>query len=239
MSKLLIVFILSLLLFTLSVSADKVILVGSGAPDPIDAPIIEHLKKLGFTVESHAHNEKHPVDISGAVLVFISESTTSGNILGAYKDSTIPVVNCETYICDDMGLAPNDTGFNIDPGDTLTIIKGNHPITQGLPNKVKVYNTAIILMTASNFAGEFTILAVREDNEALAAIAVYEKGAKTATGQTKARHLNIFPHSTGWTSLTADGWKLVENSVLYALGRSLNVEPVEKLSTVWGYIKNE
>lgn len=236
MKHLLMVFMF-LFIFTLSLSADKVILIGSGAPDPVDALIIERLNKFGLTVESHAHNEKHPVNLNGAILLFISESITSGNVLGAYKDSPIPVVNCESYIYDDMGFTPNDTGFNIDPGDTLTIIKDNHPITQGIPKKVKVYNSSIILMTVSNLAGDFTALAVREDNEALVGISIYEKGAKTATGETKARHVNIFPHSTGWVSLTADGWKLVENSILYALGRSLSVEPLDKLATTWASMK--
>ena len=229
-----------LVLFTVSVfAADRVILVGSGAPDPIDAKIIEHLKKLGFTVEPHAHDEKHPVNLNGVALVFISESTSSANITGAYKDSTVPVVNCETWTYDDMGFAPNDTGFSSDPGDTLTILKGDHPITKGLPKKVKVYSSAISIMAANNLAGELTILAVRADDEGRVTMSVYEKGAKTATGQTKACHVNIYAHSTAWEVITTDGWKLIENSILYASGRILAVEPSGKLATTWAGIKNQ
>ncbi len=147
--KILLIFFCVFCVFYANAFASKVILVGSGAPDPKDELIIGRLKKLGFTVEPHAHNEKHPVSLAGADLVFISESTSSANILGAYKDSTVPVVNCETWTYDDMGFAPNDTGFNSDPGDTLAIVK-NHPITQGFPKKVKVYDTAVSLMTANN-----------------------------------------------------------------------------------------
>ncbi len=82
------------------------------------------------------------------------------------------------------------------------------------------------------------VLATRTDDEKLVAISVYEKGAKTVTGQTKACNVNIFVHSTAWASLTADGWKLVERSVLYALGRPLAVEPSGKLTTTWANIKD-
>ena len=60
-------------------------------------------------------------------------------------------------------------------------------------------------MTCSGFEGDIDILAVRADNDDLVAISVYEKGAKTMKGTTKAIHVNIWPHSTGWA--TGDrGW---------------------------------
>ncbi len=110
---------------------------------------------MGFDVKSHDHNEKHPVDLTGVSLVFISESTTSGNITNAYKDCPVPVVNCETWTYDDMGFAPNDAGFNNAIGDTLKIVKRDHPITEGLAKEVKVYNEPIILMTANNFGRRY------------------------------------------------------------------------------------
>lgn len=160
-----------------AVAADTVILVGSGAPDPKDALIIERLEKMGFTLKIHSHAEKQPVDSGDAVLVFISESTTSGNITNAYTDSTIPVVNCETWTYDDMGFAPGDGGFNDGVGDTLAIVKADHPITQGFPKEVKIYDPAIIIMTANNLGGDVEVLAVRADDATRVAISVYEKGA--------------------------------------------------------------
>ncbi|MFQ6042985.1 MAG: hypothetical protein ACE5PV_19200 [Candidatus Poribacteria bacterium] len=238
MNRYLFVSLTLLAVFTGSVIASgKVVLVGSGAPDPKDAPIIEHLEKWGFTVEPHGHLEKHPVKLDGIDLVFISESTSSANILGAYKDSTVPVVNAETWTYDDMGFAPNDTGFNHDVGDTLKIVKKDHPITKGFSDKVKVYSSPIDVMTCNNFQGDVEVIAVRPDKEDFVAISVYEKGAKTITGKTKAIHVNIWPHSTAWNMVTDDGWKLIENSVLYALGR-MPVEGDGRLAVTWGDIKN-
>jgi hypothetical protein len=236
MNRYLLVSLTLLVLFTdLVMASGKVVLVGSGAPDPIDAPLIEHLEKWGFTVESHEHLEKQPVKLDGVDLVFISESTSSANILGAYTDSTVPVVNAETYTYDDMGFAPDGT-FNDAVGDTLKIVKKDHPITKGFPDKVKVYDQPIILMTCNGLQGDVEILAVRADQEEFVAISVYEKGAKTMKGKTKARHVNIWPHSTGWNNITNDGWTLIKRSVLYALGR-LAVEREGKLAATWGDIK--
>ena len=239
MYRLLIMFSLLTIFIGSMVSAETVVLVGSGAPDPKDALIIERLEKMGFALNIHSHDEGHPVDLNGVDLVFISESTSSGNITDSYADSAIPVINCETWTYDDMGFAAADGGFNSDVGDTLTIVKADHPITQGLPKEVLVYNPTAQLMTASNLEGGMEILAVRTDNEALVAISVYEKGAATLKGETKARHITLFPHSTGWANITDDGWKLIENSVLYAMGKSMAVKPVSKLATTWAEIRTQ
>ncbi len=49
----------------------------------------------------------------------------------------------------------------------------------------------------------------------------------------------MYPHSTGWANITDDGWGLIESSVLYALGKSVAVEPVSKLATTWATIKKQ
>ena len=219
-------------------AAGKVILVGSGAPDPKDVLLIEYLEKWGFTVEPHMANlAEDPVALDGVDLVFISESTSSGNLLGAYTDSTVPVINAESWIYDDMGFAADGT-FSDAVSDTVTIVKDDHPITAGFPDKVKVYDPAIILMTCNGMQGDVEILAVSADLEDFAAISVYEEGAKTMKGKTKTIHINIWPHSTGWNNVTDDGWKLIERSVFYALGRK-PVEREGKLAVTWGDIKTE
>ena len=218
-------------------AAGKIILVGAGAPEARDVILVEHLEALGFTVEPHAHDEGHPVDLSGVSLVFISETTTSGNITGAYKDSTVPVVNSEGWTYDDMGFVPNDTGLNSDAGDSLTIVRTDHPITQGFSGQVRVYDPAASLISAGNLEGDFDALAVRSDNESLVAISVYESGAQTVLGQTQARHVNIFGHGDGWASLTNDGWELTERAVLYAVDQLTPVEPSGKLAVRWADIK--
>lgn len=231
------ILILLLLTSTASAKGEKLVLVGSGNPDPKDNLLIENLEKWGYVVEPHIHTAKHPVNLDGIDLVFISESTSSANILGAYKDSTVPVVNAETFTYDDMGFAPNNT-FNSDAGDIITILDIDHAITAGFEGDITVSNPAAQLMTCSGLDGDVDILAVRADNDNLVAISVYEKGAKTLDGTTEATHINIWPHSTAWAMVTDDGWELIHRSILYGLGQiSTDVTPQEKLAVTWGHIK--
>ena len=93
-------------------------------------------------------------------------------------------------------------------------------------------------MTCSGFQGDADIIAVRVDNEKLVAMSVYEEGTKLIKGATKTRHVNIWPHSTGWEMITDDGLQLIERSVLYALGRIPQaVNPENALAVTWGYIR--
>jgi hypothetical protein len=124
-------FLVSLTLLFLSISwamaGGKIVMVCAAVPlGAEDGLIAEHIEKLGFKVEPHAHDEKHPVDLSGVDGVFIAESTSSANITSAYKSAIVPVINAETYTYDDMGFAP-DGSFNSDPDDTLIIKDRNHP----------------------------------------------------------------------------------------------------------------
>jgi hypothetical protein len=136
-----------------------------------------------------------------------------------------------------MGFAPDGT-FTDANGDTLKIVKKDHPITKGFPDKVKIYSSPAIIMACNDLRGDVEVLAVRADMEDFVAISVYEEGAKTMKGKTKTRHVNIWPHSTGWNNITKDGWTLIERSVLYALGR-MPVEGEGKLAVTWGDIKTE
>ena len=116
-----------------------------------------------------------------------------------------------------MGFA-TDGSFNSDPGDELKIVKKDHPITEELKEKVKIHKPLAQLMTCNGFQGDADIIAIRADNEKLVAISVYEGGQINKRGH-QTRHVNIWSHSTGWEMITDEGWKLIEHSVLYALGR--------------------
>ena len=226
--------ILALLLVCMAY-AEKVVLIGSGAPDPSDVILIEHLEGLGLEVESHSHDEPQPLDLNGVDVVFISATVSSGNIGSFYADSTVPVINCEAWTYDDMGFSVGQ--FDID-GDKIAIVDADHPIAQGFSGEVTIHSAASEIMSAS-LEGDVTVVAVRTDDPAQATIGVYEAGATTLIGETKAIHITLFPHNESWTLMTDDGWTLIEQSVLYAIGRheGSSVEPVNKLAVTWSSIK--
>ena len=94
---------------TVHAAGEKLLLVGSGEPDPKDILLVDYLEEWGYEIEPREHLAKHPGNLAGIDFVFISESTSSANILDAYEDSAIPVVNAETWTYDDMGFAPDGT----------------------------------------------------------------------------------------------------------------------------------
>jgi len=226
-----------LFLFTSwAVAAGKIVMVGAAVPlGAEDQMIAEHLEKLEFEVEPHAHDETHPVDLAGVDGVFITESTSSSNITSAYKDATVPVINAETYTYDDMSFAP-DGSFNSDPDDTIVIVDSDHPITQGFKGEVKIHETPQNVMSCSDMQGDVHILATVAGNGNVA-ISFYEKGAKLIDGTALARRVNIFPHTTAITSLTDDAWTLIERSVLFGLGLITPVSPKGALAVTWGTLK--
>ena len=215
--------------------AEKVVLIGSGAPDPSDNILIEHLEGLGLDVESHSHDEPQPLDLDGVDVVFISGTISSGNIGSSYLDSTVPVVNCEAWTYDDMGFA---TGQSDVSNDKIAIVDADHPIAQGFSGEVTIHSSAGKIMSSS-LEGDANVVAVRTDDPEQATIGVYEAGAETLTGETQAIHITLFAHNESWTLITDDGWKLIEQSVLYALGKyeGASVEPVNKLAVTWSSIK--
>lgn len=229
-------FVISLILalFVICIAyAEKVVLIVDDPQGTRDVLIVERLEAMGHTVESHSDNEAHPVDLDGADLLFITATVTSTNLGGAYADSTIPVINCEGFTYDDMGFIPADP--NIIGSDTIAIVNADHPITQGFPEEVTVYNSSYKIMSG-RLEGDVDILAVRTDNPEEVTIGVYEEGAKTLTGETKARHITLFVHDQ-WPKVNDDGWELVERSVVYALEKDAAVEPANKLAVTWASVK--
>ena len=99
--------ILLVLCSSLVFAADKMILIGKNAPiNNNDLILMQHLQGLGLEVEYHSEPEGHPVDLKGAVGIFISESVTSGNIGPVYNDVDIPVIISKTMKSHDLVAAP-------------------------------------------------------------------------------------------------------------------------------------
>ena len=221
---------------TVNAAGEKLLLVGSGEPDPKDILLVDYLEEWGYEIELREHlaTSRYLAVID---FVFISLILIKCQTFWRHAKLRESPECAETWTYDDMGFAPDGT-FNSDAGDDLTIVNTDHPITEGFKDKITVSKPAASLMTCNGFEGDIDVLAVRADNDDFVAISVYEKGAKTIKGSTKAIHVNIWPHSTGWQMVTDDGWELIHRSILYALGQiPFDVAPEDKLAVAWGQIK--
>jgi hypothetical protein len=239
--RLLSIFLIFLFLFAVSANAaNKVIFVVAAIPlGEADNLISNHLAKYGLQLEPHAMTETQPVDSTGAIGVFISESVTSATIAAAYNKVTLPIICTEFYIIDDMGFAADGTFTNADHR-TITIVNANHPIAGGLNGQVEVTTKATDLeeiQAGSAMQGEVNVVAKAPGGGAC--IMYYEKGAK-GMGDTIAagRRLFLFPHSKAIVVFNDIGWGIFERSVLWGLGMPVSsVSPAGSLTTTWGEIK--
>jgi hypothetical protein len=130
---------------------------------------------------------------------------------------------------DNDGL-PNGVPPEIqDARDSLYIKNSTHPITQGFSGQVKVYvdpysfNYGIVSADAD-------VLATIQQDGSFPTLFVYEKGDKLADASVAPnKRIGLFlgqiasPNAntdTAFANLTADGKKLILNTVTYALGAS-------------------
>lgn len=217
--------------------ADTIVYLGDTAPLPAqDAALVAIFEELGFDIEEHADEEKQPVDTAGAVLVFISRSVSSVNVLGAYNKHSIPVVVAESHMWDDMHFATDGTFIENNTQDII-IVDEDHPIAGDLKGKVEVTSNIALFMSSSDWKGDAQIVAtVPKDT---GAIVCYEKGATLGDGsKAPARRVCLFTSRDTFPILTDEGRGIMERTVLWALGRlEQPVNPEGTLAVTWGAIK--
>lgn len=233
------VFLSLLLLFAgSSVFAAKIVMIGAAVPFAgADLTVKEHLEALGFDVEEHSQDENDPVDISGAVGVFIGEALGSSNVTNGYKDVSIPVITIEAYVLDDMSLGVDGT-FNGTDKD-LNIVDATHPIAGGLSGVVEVATAAADICSCGEVLGDAQIVA-ETPTDGRAAIVAYEEGAADGDGNPlPARRVFAFAHENLTPLMTDAGWGLMERSVLWALGMldESAVDPGDAVTSTWGAVK--
>lgn len=231
--------VMLLLLVNWAIAADKIIYLGDTAPLPFDdMALVAILEEMGFEVEGHADEEKQPVDTKGAVLVFISRSVNSPNVLDAYNKHSIPVVVAESHVWDDMQCATDGT-FIENNIQSIIIVDEAHPIAGGLKGEVQITSSVVLFMSSSDWKGDGQIVATVPNDTG--AIVCYEKGAKLADGsKTPARRVCLFADRSTLPVLTEEGRGIIERTILWALGRlEKSVDPESALAITWGFIKSK
>ena len=219
---------LALFAVTITVHAQTITFISAANPEPRDVPLIDRMKGWGFTVQVHPADGvvAHPVNVAGSNLVYISETVASGNVLAAYRNVAVPVINSEAFTWDDLGYTTTPLA---DFDDTLEIA-GTHPIVTGLSGQVKVSNALTEMMSGAALTGNPTVLATSVVN-GNPCIAVYGSG--------NSLRILFFLHSNMIANLTDSGWRLVERAVRFATNTLTPVDPQGSLHATWSAIKAE
>ncbi|WP_449538970.1 pectate lyase [Ferdinandcohnia sp. Marseille-Q9671] len=211
----------------------KMLYVGQDLPADVNG--VRHFQSLGYlSVDFAVVKETEAADTEGYDIVFVAETSPSGDIKQKFRDIPIPVIYSKGYIVDDVGLSEKESGLfgDIDGQTNLVIQDSDHPLAAGLSGTVQVYSKA----GKVNFGTpgpEANVIATVEGDDSKASIFAYEKGAKRVTGEpVPARRVSTFVFNGQEEHMTTEGWKLVDQSVIWAL--NLNEKDIahEKTFTV-------
>ena len=167
-----------------------------------------------------------------ADLVIVSESIFSLRLRDKLKSVTIPVINYESFIQDEMGMTarepsgdpgePEDFAYGVREKDTgIDIIMPGHPLAAGLEGHVKIYKEPKQVTWGKVGAGAKVIATLTGKKEA-AALYIYDKGAELFDGTEAAgMRIGFFleeENITGTSNfMTEEGLHLFDTAVEFAL----------------------
>ncbi|SFL59361.1 pectate lyase, PelA/Pel-15E family [Gracilibacillus orientalis] len=196
----------------------QILYVGTG--NQADEMTMNHFKSLGFSITFKEDKEVTGEDAASYDLVFVGESSNSSNIGNKFIDASVPVVYAEPFALDDAYLSEATSGSfgSYENQDSLEIKTSDHSLAAGLSDTVKVYDQAGKINYGAPGEEAITI-ATAADDDSKATIFAYEKGAKNVNGDpVPARQVATFLFAGQEEYMTEEGWKLLDQSVMWALG---------------------
>jgi hypothetical protein len=165
-------------------------------------------------------------------LVIVSESVFSLRLRDKLKSVTIPVINYEAFIQDEMGMTarepsgdpgePEDFAYGVRDKDTgIDIIMSGHPLAAGLKGHVTIYKEPKQVTWGKVGEGAKVIATLTGEKEA-AVIYLYDKGTKLFDATEAAgMRIGFFleeENITGTSNfMTEDGLRLFDAMVKFAL----------------------
>ena len=201
--------------------------------DPVVIRFIED--KYGLSnVDYKEAPESLETDEDGYDLLVLSSTPGSGDIRDKFEDSLVPIVNWEEAISDngpgEFGLATAILSKSI---ITTEMAHAGHPITEGLPDPVVLFDAAGPQTTSAGalFAGLTSAGNNVDNGEAMIFLAevvdAVDPGALVPGDAAPARRVMLPWTDITARSLTPDGWQLFGNALDWAVGRLGGPQPLE------------
>jgi hypothetical protein len=197
----------------------------SGALDkPFDSGWAARLTSQGYAVTPIDQTTSSNSAIFASMdLLIVSQDVGSGTYLNNVGIGLpIPILTYEYGIYDDIfGVSGNGASSGIiDSG--ITISDSSHPLAAGLSGDVSIYTgtgATISRFNSGSASSGTKEIAVSASSPNYAVFAVLPAGAVGAGGQTWPALRMALPCYDSWdpSLVTADGWKLLDGAVAYAL----------------------
>ncbi|NET48767.1 MAG: cellulase family glycosylhydrolase [Merismopedia sp. SIO2A8] len=191
-----------------------------------DQAIKNRLENLGYQVTVQEDDTSKSSDAQNQDLIIISESVISGKVTSKFTDASVPIVNLEPYLYNDLKLtgsqADKDFGFEfVRPEIAIT---DDNLLGSDFSNSTKVYKSPDHVAWGVPNANAVEIASLK-DNQQKSVIFAYEEGAELIGGQqAPARRVGFFLSNLDneGTQLTSSGWELFDAAVNWATGESSN-----------------
>ncbi|WP_317135771.1 LVIVD repeat-containing protein [Methanochimaera problematica] len=211
-----------------------VMIVGNVNLNSGDKAVKIHLENMGYTVAIIDDSISKSEDAEGKELVIISSTSSPTFVSKKFKDVNVPVVTWESYIYDDMKMTGTmgGTDYKIIRDQTeVSIIGEGHELSAGLKGTVKVFGARMAENTG--IPSDNSIMIANSPNyPQLYTVFGYEKGVEMAGMTAPERRVGLFLSDDSAAQLTADGWKLFDAAVIWAIGGDIQVPPTPEPTLV-------
>ena len=182
------------------------------------------MMSLNLVVEIMSDEAVTTEDGDGRDLIVISGSSDASVIAANFSATEVPLVSWEAGTFDDLLLTGTaqgtDYGVTADT-DRLTIEDSTHPIANGGTGTIVVSNSAFG-MNYGVPSGSARIVATADGGKAV--IFTYNTDATlVGGGGVPARRVGFYMDAAGLDRATTDGEILLENALLWALGRDAEI----------------
>jgi hypothetical protein len=207
-----------------SASAFKALfVVGGDSLSPGDKVIRNQLKTRGFEVVVKNDRNVTAASAAGKDLIVISESALSTRLKNKFRNVRVPVICLDAYQYDDLGMTARELSAGskfgyIEEQQSVQIKDAANPLAARLPTGyvVEVGQRDITMSWGVPGKNALRVATLVNSTDKLAIFA-YDKGKKMPGLVAPAKRIGFFLTSKGAKSLTADGWKLFNAAVNWAV----------------------
>jgi glucose/arabinose dehydrogenase len=198
------------------------LVVPSTTLDSADAAVEARLQRAGYAPVIRTAAASRAADATGRALVVVSSSVASPDVGAKFRATKTPVLSCEAYVFDDMGMTgpslSSDYGAAANQRQ-LVMVTPSHPMAAGLSGTVTVTTAAANFSWGEPAATAVVIARLPGTPATRAGIFGYEKGAAMVGLSAPGRRVGFFLGDKAAASLTSQGWALFDAAVRWASGR--------------------
>lgn len=214
-------------------ACDVLYVVGNATLTTADEAVYDLLVGMGVTVTLVSGATSASSNATGKDLVIISASVASADVNTKFKTVTVPVLNYEPSIMDDMAMTglTNGTDYGSVGSMTQIVIQNSaHQMAAGLSGTVTVFNSpqgGVWGVPSAN--AEAVASMVSETTKKT--IFGYPSGVAMVNYTSPARHVGMFTEQSGPAFFTSEGqsiFKAAANWAMTATTPVITVQPTNK-----------